>query len=128
MILLCPPEKCTHFHYPLDPKKIRAEGSLISTKTPLTGGVTGKTFTDTEKNKTEKFYPFSNWDCRIRQPSKNPLKYVGKTLKIRACSHYAKFCLFCKKICQRETILSANVFFRPRKFCQASPNFKETVE
>ena len=33
--------------------------------------MTGKTFTDTEKNKTEKFYPFSNWDCRIaiRQPS-----------------------------------------------------------
>ena len=28
MILLCPPEKCTHFHYPLDPKKIRAEGSM----------------------------------------------------------------------------------------------------
>ena len=28
MILLCPPEKSTHFHYPLDPKKIRAEGSM----------------------------------------------------------------------------------------------------
>ena len=28
MILLCPPEKSTQFHYPLDPKKIRAEGSV----------------------------------------------------------------------------------------------------
>ena len=28
MILLCPPEKYTQFHYPLDPKKIRAEGSM----------------------------------------------------------------------------------------------------
>ena len=28
MILLCPPEKSTRFHYPLDPKKIRAEGSM----------------------------------------------------------------------------------------------------
>ena len=28
MILLCLPEKYTQFHYPLDPKKIRAEGSM----------------------------------------------------------------------------------------------------
>ena len=28
MILLCPPEKSTQFHYPLDPKKIRSESSL----------------------------------------------------------------------------------------------------
>ena len=28
MILLCPPEKSTQFHYPLDPKKIRVEGSM----------------------------------------------------------------------------------------------------
>ena len=28
MILLCPPEKSTQFHYPLDPKKIRAAGSI----------------------------------------------------------------------------------------------------
>ena len=28
MILLCPPEKSTQFHYPLDPKKIRTEGSM----------------------------------------------------------------------------------------------------
>ena len=28
MILLCPPEQSTQFHYPLDPKKIRAEGSM----------------------------------------------------------------------------------------------------
>ena len=28
MILQCPPEKSTQFHYPLDPKKIRSEGSM----------------------------------------------------------------------------------------------------
>ena len=28
MILLCPQEKSTQFHYPRDPKKIRAEGSI----------------------------------------------------------------------------------------------------
>ena len=28
MILLCPQEKSAHFHYPLDPKKIHAEGSM----------------------------------------------------------------------------------------------------
>ena len=28
MILLYPPEKSTQFHYPLDPKKILAEGSM----------------------------------------------------------------------------------------------------
>ena len=47
MILLCPPEKSTQFHYPLDPKKYSQKA--LCTKTPLTRGVTGKTFTDTEK-------------------------------------------------------------------------------
>ena len=49
MILLCPPEKSTHFHYPLDPKKIRTEGSIHKDTTYQ--GVTGKNFTDTEKKK-----------------------------------------------------------------------------
>ena len=35
MILLCPPEKSTQFHYPLDPKKIRAEGSMHKDTTYL---------------------------------------------------------------------------------------------
>ena len=35
MILLCPPEKSTHLHYPLDPKKIRAEGSMHNDTTYL---------------------------------------------------------------------------------------------
>ena len=45
----------------------------LCTKTPLSRGVTGKTFTDTEKNTKKKkteIYPFSDWDCH-RQPSKN---------------------------------------------------------
>ena len=32
-ILLCPPEKSTHFHYLLDPKKIRTEGSMYKDTT-----------------------------------------------------------------------------------------------
>ena len=45
----------------------------LCTKTPLSRGVTGKTFTDTEKNTKKKktgLYPFSDWDCH-RQPSNN---------------------------------------------------------
>ena len=47
---------------------------------------------------------------------------------IRACSHYAKFCLICKKICQREAISSANDFLNPPKFLQAQRNFKNSVD
>ena len=47
---------------------------------------------------------------------------------IRACSHYAKFCLFCQKICQREAISSANDFLHPPKFLQAPRNFKDSVD
>ena len=36
-------------------------------------------------------------------------------------SYYAKFCLFCKRICQRETIFNANDFFDPPKFSQVPP-------
>ena len=46
----------------------------------------------------------------------------------RACSHYAKFCLFCQKICQREAISSANDFLHPPKFLQAERNFKDSVD
>ena len=37
------------------------------TKTPLSRGVTGKTFTDTGK-KSEKYYPFSDWDYHTGNP------------------------------------------------------------
>ena len=47
---------------------------------------------------------------------------------IRACSHYAKFCLFCQKICQREAISSANDFLHPTKFLQTERNFKDSVD
>ena len=44
-----------------------------------------------------------------------------------ARSHYAKFCLVCKKICQREAISSANDFLHPPKFLQALRNFKDSI-
>ena len=47
---------------------------------------------------------------------------------LRACSHYAKFCLFCQKICQREAISSANDFLHPPKFLQTERNFKDSVD
>lgn len=43
-------------------------------QTPLSREVTGKTFTDTEKNKNkkiEKYYPFSDWDCHTGNPVNN---------------------------------------------------------
>ena len=46
---------------------------------------------------------------------------------IRALSHYAKFCLICQKICQREAISSANDFLHPPKFLQEQRNFKDSV-
>lgn len=38
-----------------------------------------------------------------------------------------EICLFCEKICQRETIFSANDLFDPQKFSQVPPNFKYAV-
>ena len=79
MILLCPPEKSTHFHYPLDPKKMCPEA--LCPKTPLTRGVTGKTFTDTEnKNKTEKSTKCLT-GIAIRQPS-NKMKVANHLLTL----------------------------------------------
>ena len=43
----------------------------LCTKTPVSRGVTGKIFHDTEKNKnykTNKYYPFSYWDCHTGNP------------------------------------------------------------
>ena len=41
---------------------------------------------------------------------------------------YAKFCLICQKICEREAISSANDFLYPPKFSQAQRNFKDSVD
>ena len=46
---------------------------------------------------------------------------------LRASSHDAEFCLFCKKICERKTVFNANDLFDPRKFSQVPPNLKYTV-
>ena len=58
MILLCPPEKSTHFHYPLDPKKIRGEGSMHKDTT-----YQGSDRQDFYRHGKKKIYPFSDWDC-----------------------------------------------------------------
>ena len=50
------------------------------------------------------------------------------TILVRACSHYAKFCLNCEKICQHKAISSANDFLHPPKFLQAQRNFKDSVD
>lgn len=47
---------------------------------------------------------------------------------VSPCSHYAKFCLLCKKICRQETISSENNFFHLPKFSQVSSNFKDAFE
>ena len=53
---------------------------------------------------------------------------VNRLVCLRACSHYAKFCLFCQKICQREAISSANDFLHLPKFLQTERNFKGSVD
>ena len=72
MILLCPPEKSTQFHYPLDPKKIRAEGSMHKDTTYQ--GSDRQDFYQhgkkkkTKKKKTNKLNADLDWVCH-RQPS-----------------------------------------------------------
>ena len=43
-----------------------------------------------------------------------------KNLWVRPCSHYAKFCLVCKKICQRKAISSAMIFCPNKIFASAT--------
>lgn len=62
----------------------------------------------------------------IKIPSIN-LRLRDVQWRERVCSHYAKFCIFRKKICQRETILSANDFLTPPKFSHVPPKFKDSV-
>ena len=90
MILLCPPEKSTQFHYPLDPKKIRAEGSMHKDTTYQGSDRQdfyrhGKKKQKKQKkqkiknktnktNKTNKLNADLDWVCH-RQPS-NKLRFV----------------------------------------------------
>ena len=75
MILLCPPEKSTHFHYPLDPKKIRAEGSMHK-DTTYQGSDRQDFYRHGKKkinnnnkiNKTNKSHPLSDCDCHTGNP------------------------------------------------------------
>ena len=106
MILLCPPEKNVRISTTLSILRKYAQKALC-TKTPLTGGVTGKTFTDTEKNKTEKFYPFSNWDCRIRQPSNEQLSaQMDRSSLSKLSSFLGEASELLKKILDGETASS----------------------
>ena len=87
MILLCPPEKSTQFHYPLDPKKILAEGSMHKDTTYQGSDrqdfhrhgkekkKTNKKNKNKKKNKQTKrrpeIYLFSDWVC-------NPVKKLTR--------------------------------------------------
>ena len=79
MILLCPPEKSTQFHYPLEPKKIRAEGSMHKDTTYQGSDRQdfyrhGKKKQKTKVNKTNKLNADLDWVCH-RQPSNYKLLY-----------------------------------------------------
>ena len=71
MILLCPPEKSTHFHYPLDPKKTRAEG-FVHKDTTYQGSDRQDFYRHGKKNKTNKSHPLPDWDCHTGNPVENP--------------------------------------------------------
>ena len=59
----------------------------LCTKTPLSRGVTGKTFTDTENNKIEKSTHFPT-GIAIRQPSNNKVWYhITKLYLLKSCVH-----------------------------------------
>ena len=80
MILLCPPEKSTQFHYPLDPTKIHAEGSMHKDTTYQGSDRQdfyrhGKKIKNknkpNKKNKTNKLNADLDWFA-IGNPVKNP--------------------------------------------------------
>ena len=87
MILLCPPEKSTQFHHPLDPKKIRAEGSIHKDTTYQGsdrqdfyrhGKKKKKKEKKKKKKKTNKLNEDLDWVCLIRQPSKKSMETRSK--------------------------------------------------
>ena len=54
------------------------------------------------------------------------IKVATTSLCSRACSHYAKFCLFCQKICQRKAIifLVRTIFCTHQDFCKRNETSK----
>ena len=81
------------------------EQKALCKKIPLSRGVTGKTFTDTEKkikintiNKTNKSHPHSDWDCHTGNPITK--KSVSEKLQIfRLLFSLATEVFFLKLIC-----------------------------
>ena len=82
MILLCPQEKSTQFHYPLDPKKIRAEGSIHKDTTYQ--GSDRQDFYRHEKKKKKKKKENKQTKRRPRLglPIGNPVKRNQNAMKI----------------------------------------------
>ena len=61
--------------------------------------------------------------------NRNDHRGITELHGIRPCSHYANFCLFCKKkTVNRKPFSGANDFFYLPWFSQLSPNFKNAVE
>ena len=90
MILMCPPEKSTQFHYPLDPKKIRrrlytAEGS-IHKDTTYQGSDRQDVYRHGKKNKKKQTNKQNKRRPRLGLPIGNPVKrkQTNKQTKRRA--------------------------------------------
>ena len=89
MIRLCPPEKSTQFHYPLDPKKIRAEGSMHK-DTTYQGSDRQDFYRQGKKkiiiinknNKTNKSHPLSDFPVIIDKERLRLYGYVGRVALI----------------------------------------------
>ena len=73
MILLCPPEKSTQFHHPLDPKKIREEGS-IHKDTTYQGSDRQDFYRHGKKKKEKKENKQTKRRPRLGLPIGNPVK------------------------------------------------------
>ena len=77
---------------------------VLCTKTPLSRGVTGKTFTDMKKKQTT-YYPFSDWDCHTGNP------VISKTIAMIVQ------CLFKQNLGSSKVSAALNLFCRSKRTC-----------
>ena len=87
MILLCPPEKSTQFHYPLDPKKIPAEGS-IHKDTTYQGSDRQDFYRHGKKKKRKKENKQTKRRPRLGLPIGNPVNSDNLLLDIEKVKTY----------------------------------------
>ena len=87
MILLCPPEKSTQFHYPLDPKKIHAEGSMHK-DTTYQGSDRQDFYRHGKKTKQNKNRKKTRPFVRVHWVACGTCSVPGNFFQVGVCSRY----------------------------------------